>query len=130
MIESLCYFVKCLNYFKVNDVISFATHHRLASRLYKELQQNPSNYPIEAIEKLKHLHKKNTLKMLRFVTELTRISELFKQHDIPMITFKGPVLSLQLYGDINQREPRDLDVFVTKKNIASTNPNHFFAVIM
>jgi len=55
--------------------------------------------------------------MLRFVTELVRISELFKQHNIPMITFKGPVLSMQLYGDINSREPRDLDIFIHKQNI-------------
>lgn len=109
---------ECLTFFsRLDALVVSAVRHRLASCLYTEFRHNPSGKGVEILERLKPLHQRNTLKMLRFTTELTRIGKLFKQYNIPMLTFKGPLLSLQLYGDINQRECKDLDIFVPEKDI-------------
>ncbi len=48
----------------------------------------------------------------RMVAELARIADAFEEARIPMLTFKGAVLSQQLYGDPGARSFSDLDVFV------------------
>jgi Uncharacterised nucleotidyltransferase len=48
--------------------------------------------------------------------ELTRISAAFETAGIPLLAFKGPVLSQQLYGHPGLRSFSDLDVIVSPRN--------------
>lgn len=49
---------------------------------------------------------------LSLAGELARLSEAFREADIPMLALKGPVASQQLYGDPGLRVFADLDMVV------------------
>jgi hypothetical protein len=49
--------------------------------------------------------------------ELHALLRLFDRHGIPALPFKGPVLALQLYGDVALREFGDLDILVRSRDL-------------
>ena len=51
--------------------------------------------------------------------QLVRISRLFAQEGIVALPYKGPLLSLQLYGDAALRESTDLDIVVPREHFAA-----------
>ncbi|MEJ7712181.1 MAG: nucleotidyltransferase family protein, partial [Pyrinomonadaceae bacterium] len=61
------------------------------------------------LENYLHLH---TLSNLRLTRELLEITSLLESHDISVLAFKGPTLSLLAYGDLALRQFSDLDVLV------------------
>jgi len=50
------------------------------------------------------------------LAELTRISAAFEKTGVPLLAFKGPVLSQQLYGHPGLRSFSDLDVIVAPRD--------------
>ncbi len=56
--------------------------------------------------------------MLSFAAELGRIAAALAAQGIPFLTFKGPALSLALYGDLAAREYGDLDILVPEAFMA------------
>ncbi len=66
------------------------------------------------LENYLHLH---TLNNLRLTRELLEITRLFESHDISVLAFKGPTLSLMAYGDLALRQFGDLDVLVHKRDV-------------
>jgi hypothetical protein len=59
----------------------------------------------------------NTAKILRLAGELRRLMDQFDQAKIPVIGFKGIVLSAQVYGDLSLRDAGDLDLLVNRHDI-------------
>jgi hypothetical protein len=59
---------------------------------------------------------------LLFTGELLRLLDLFDQHSIAALPFKGPVLADMLYGDIAARDYCDLDILLPKQDIAKAIP--------
>ena len=57
------------------------------------------------------------LRCLRLKGELLTLVDLFAQHDIPAMPFKGPLLAVQLYGDAGSRSYLDID-FVVREEYA------------
>lgn len=57
-----------------------------------------------------YLHEK--LKALELVRQLISLVDLLNEHNIPFISFKGPLLSQQIYGDPTVRFSHDLDILV------------------
>jgi hypothetical protein len=55
---------------------------------------------------------------LLFTSELLRLLDLFDEHAIAALPFKGPVLADTLYGDIAARDYCDLDILLPKQDIA------------
>jgi len=51
--------------------------------------------------------------------ELARIARAFEAANVPMLVFKGPVLSQQLYGDPGLRASADLDLIVAPRDAAA-----------
>lgn len=54
----------------------------------------------------------NTYQALLLAAELARLVRRFEQAGIRVIPLKGPVLAVQLYGDLALRQAGDLDLFV------------------
>ena len=55
--------------------------------------------PRAAANRLRGLHQNNTVRSLLLATELSRIRKACESSGIPAYPFKGPALSVMLYGD-------------------------------
>jgi hypothetical protein len=58
----------------------------------------------------------HTFRALALTRELLRLLPLFEAQGIPVLTFKGPVLAQQLYGQVARREFLDLDILVRESD--------------
>ncbi|WP_241156874.1 nucleotidyltransferase family protein [Bacillus sp. FJAT-42376] len=98
--------------------IKLAVHHRIFPNLYPLMaKKNPGVFPDSVMQKLSILHRKNTFQMLHLSNEMVQISQLFAKQDIPVLFLKGPVLSMDLYGDLSLRTSRDLDLLIPFKDL-------------
>src|SRR5438874_6236221 len=52
--------------------------------------------------------------------ELARLLDALAKHGIEAIPFKGPLLAIQVFGDLGLREFRDLDFLVHDEDLANT----------
>lgn len=56
---------------------------------------------------------------LQLASELRAVCALFTRHGIDMLAYKGPALSLLIYGDLARREFSDLDLVVAQKDVGA-----------
>lgn len=93
--------------------LELVLHHRVYPLVYiNSKKMNFLNMPNEIIKKLQLHYNQNVLKMLRLFGEMNTISKLFTKKRIRLIQLKGPILALQLYGDLSYRTSKDLDILV------------------
>ncbi len=77
----------------------------------------PKDVPEEHLNFLKK-HFEHSCKSNLFLSrELLRLLNLFNSHNIPVIPFKGPVLTTSLYSNLTLREFSDLDILVPRESI-------------
>jgi hypothetical protein len=98
-------------------LLRLAERHGLMPLLFHHLNSIcPEAVPGPILSRLKNYFNAN-LGYNRFLTgELLRLLNLFENHGIPGIPFKGPVLASLVYGDIGLREFLDLDILIHKKD--------------
>lgn len=93
--------------------------NNLAALVYQGTQENPPpeyrNQP--RIIELRLLSKMNRLQSRTRTQALAEIARSFAQREIPMLSFKGPLLSLELYGDPEMRNSCDLDILVGEEDL-------------
>jgi Uncharacterised nucleotidyltransferase len=77
----------------------------------------PGAAPPAAHEHLKKTCRANTVRCLYLTAELINILRLFQSQNIPVISYKGPVLAAQAYGDVALREFEDLDIILRQSDI-------------
>jgi len=73
--------------------------------------------PPAAMDRLRGLSRGNTARSLLLATELSRILKAFETSGVPAYPFKGPALSLLLYGDPAHRQSKDLDILVPRDTL-------------
>jgi len=98
-------------------LIRIAGRHGLLPLLYHQLNRmGPESVPDAILHRLKNYFNAS-LGYNRFLTaELIRLLILFKNHEIPAVPFKGPVLASSVYGDLSLREFSDLDILIQKED--------------
>lgn len=102
--------------------IQLAVHHRLYPVLYLNIVKVKPNWlPQRTLERLSFYYKKNTLKMLQLSGEMEKISIILMENDIRSIFLKGPLLAVDLYGDISMRTCGDLDILVSISDLEKVN---------
>jgi len=57
------------------------------------------------------------MKAVRYAMKLTEALKGLERAAIPVMAFKGPTLSTELYGDVGLRQARDLDLAVTREEL-------------
>jgi hypothetical protein len=100
-----------------NYLLSLAGRHGLMPLLFHHLNSIcPEAVPGETLSRLEN-HFNANLGYNRFLTgELLNLLDLFENHRIPAVPFKGPVLASSVYGDLSLREFSDLDILIHKKD--------------
>jgi len=99
-------------------LIKLINRHRVLSQTYKSLNQFAANDILEPV--LSHLRKRfnrNTKQVLLKTGELVLLLKQFQKNHIHILPLKGPVLALQIYGDLGSRHVGDLDLLVSPENI-------------
>jgi Uncharacterised nucleotidyltransferase len=59
----------------------------------------------------------NAQKNLLLAAELLRLLRSFREHEVPVVAFKGPTLAEAVYGDLSLREFRDLDLLIRVQDL-------------
>ena len=98
-----------------NRLFSLAEDHQLLPLVWQPLLQ--TRIPPTLLRALARRQSMHTRRSLLFLSELRRIVRALDEIGIPSVSFKGPLLAMQLYGDCAQRYFTDLDLKV--------DPSHF-----
>lgn len=94
-------------------VFEQARHHRVLPQFHHVLAANwPADMDIHLRAQIDRHAKVLSLNARFLTSELLRALDAFKEEGIPVIAFKGPVLSDMAYGACTMREFGDLDLFV------------------
>jgi hypothetical protein len=101
------------------SLLLLAARHRVLPQIYTGLKQADALEAIgvEAVAKLRGYIQSNAGKVLRLAGELRRLAGEFDSAGIPVIPFKGLVLSARVYGDLSMRDVGDLDLLVRREDI-------------
>lgn len=95
-----------------------AERHAVLPLIYLSLNNAClDSIPKEVHFQLQEKFKKIALNNLAMARELLRILAVFKEHNLDAISFKGPTLTLRLYGDISRRQFGDLDILIRIKDM-------------
>ena len=103
---------------KVNHInwdlfLELAMHHRLYPLLFGKLKQIDNDViPQYTLQSLNQLYKNNTFRMLHLSSELEQICRVLNENQIKSLVLKGPVLAVDLYGDLSLRTSSDLDILI------------------
>lgn len=100
-----------------NAFMELVLHHRVYPAVYLQLNSLAPMAPADTMEKLRYHHHVNTFKMLELTKEMGRISKELAENGIRTIQLKGPVLAIQLYGDLSLRTSKDLDILIDPEDV-------------
>jgi len=98
-----------------SDVVATAFQHHVASLLYENLRLIAKGFvPTVWLDSMRQYARESSGLSLLLLAELLRIHEIFEAEQLPLIPYKGPVLSWLAYQSLTGRTFIDLD-FVTKQ---------------
>lgn len=100
-------------------VLQLADEHRVISLLYWRLQAiGFAGVPEDARAALQEQFNETAWNNPRMAYEMLEIVDLFRQHGIPALPYKGPMLALQVYGNLALRQFIDLDIMIPRQHFA------------
>jgi hypothetical protein len=101
-----------------NRFIGLCEWHNVVPLVYRALPTVcPGVIPPAAMNRLRSLCYNNTARALFLASELSRIVNALEACGVPAYPFKGPALSVMLYGDPARRQSKDLDILVPKERV-------------
>ncbi|HEX7771185.1 MAG TPA: nucleotidyltransferase family protein [Pyrinomonadaceae bacterium] len=104
---------------EINWDYLFATAyaHRLLPLLHKHLTTAANDIvPGHFLSRLKRDSVANSQSVLYLIAKQLGVYKLFKEHDIPIALFKGPLLAQLAYGEISLRQAGDIDVLISRQH--------------
>lgn len=97
--------------------IGLCTQHGVISIVYKKIREfDIEIIPEKIIKKLKELYQQIVQWNFIQSNQLIKVLKLLRKNNINVIPIKGPVISLQAYGDIGYRMFQDLDLLISYKD--------------
>ena len=103
---------------EVNWDYLFATAqaHGLLPLLHKDLTSVGSDLvPGHFLSRLKRESVANSQNVLHLVGKQLRVYKLFKENNIPVALFKGPLLAQMAYGEVSLRQAGDIDLLIERQ---------------
>jgi hypothetical protein len=89
-----------------------AQAHGLLPLLYKHLTPVTHLIPLQFLSRLKQASVANSQAVLHLVGKQLRVYKLFKENNIPVALFKGPLLAQMAYGELSLRQAGDIDLLI------------------
>ena len=95
-----------------------AMHHRLYPLLFRKLKQIDRDLiPQDILRSLEQQYRKNTFGMLHLSGEMEQVCKVLNENQIKSMVLKGPVLAVDLYGDLSLRTSSDIDILIPKTDL-------------
>jgi hypothetical protein len=99
-------------------LLQTAPLHGMIPLLYTHLQAIcPEAVPPDILERLQNHYQGNAQRNLFLTGELLKFLDLFQQHEIAAVPFKGPILAASIYGNLALRQFGDLDILIHKQDV-------------
>ena len=99
-------------------VLRAAYRHGVAALFYSHLSDAcPQVVPEPVLEHLRDHFRANRLRNLYLTGELLRAVTKLEERGIPVIPYKGPLLTVHAYGNLALRQFGDLDLLVHKRDV-------------
>jgi Uncharacterised nucleotidyltransferase len=99
-------------------LVQIVSWHGVLPLTYRNLSTLvPHRVPKPILGQLMKLYLMNCSHNQRLTLALQELVALFNQHDIPILSFKGPVLAEIAYGNINLRRFSDIDMLVREADV-------------
>jgi hypothetical protein len=94
-----------------------AQAHGLLPLLHKHLTSAAGDLvPSHFLSRLKRDSIANSQNVLHLIAKQLRIYKLFKENNIPIALFKGPLLAQMAYGEFSLRQAGDIDVLINRQH--------------
>ncbi len=101
-----------------NRFVSLCEWHNVGPLVFRALPAVLcGSVPPASMNRIRSLHHSNTARSLFLASELSRILYALESCGVPAYPFKGPALSVMLYGDPARRQSKDLDILVPKERV-------------
>jgi len=101
-----------------DSLLESAQRHRIVPLLNRALRAAGENRIPAAVQtKLHAASFENVWRSLLLIGETAEVLEMFKANGIQGLPYKGPALSILLYGDTALRQCGDLDILVPEKDV-------------
>jgi hypothetical protein len=99
---------------------SMALAHGLGPLLHQSLQRTaPDRVPHAALEELRSYVRANARRNMLLTGRLLQLMAAFKTRGMRAIPFKGPLIAVDVYGDLMLRPFSDIDVLVHERDAAA-----------
>ncbi|HAZ44446.1 MAG TPA: hypothetical protein DDW76_09310 [Cyanobacteria bacterium UBA11369] len=99
-------------------LIRMAQQHKVMPLLYWSLNKICSQaVPKDILNQLRNLFHAQALRNMFLTKELFKLLTLFNTHEIPILSFKGPILAASAYANLALRQFSDLDILVREQDI-------------
>lgn len=100
-------------------VIATAYAHGLLPLLHKHLAGAASDLvPAHVLSRLKRESVANSQNVLHLIGKQLRVYKLFKENNIAVALFKGPLLAQMAYGEFSLRQAGDIDMLIHRRDFA------------
>ncbi len=81
---------------------------------------SPEQVPGPILCRMKEIYLGSMTRSMIQTRDLLQIIQCCREHEIPVIPYKGVVLSQQIYGDIGLRISSDIDIIVRRQDVVRT----------
>ena len=99
-------------------MVALAQRNALIPLLYFHLNRiAPGKVPPERLRELRERFQSNNALNVWLTGEMINLLELFEQNQIPAIPYKGPAISVGIYGKLSLRQFADLDILIPEKDV-------------
>jgi hypothetical protein len=101
------------------EYLRLVDRHRTPALSWAALKRVPGlEIPEPARRELQKRSDACRMQAVRYCIMLAEVLRGFNRAGIPVMPFKGPTLSLDLYGDVGLRQSKDLDLAVTLEDVS------------
>jgi hypothetical protein len=101
-------------------LVELALRHRLAPALLSALEAADTQLvPSDLLVALRTHCQRLRAHSLALLEELFSVLDALEQRSVTAVSFKGPLLGQQLFGDVGQRYPGDLDLLVHQEDVTT-----------
>jgi hypothetical protein len=102
-----------------DEYLVLVERHSTPALSWETLKRMPeANLPETVRQRLQQNSAACRMRAMRLASLLMQVLKGFNQAGIPLIPLKGPLLSLELYGDLGIRHSRDIDIMVALGDVS------------